>query len=55
MGVNPRFFPKTYKNRPAARGFALEPPLPLAAGGYAPRPLYMICLSSLAYSTRFLS
>ena len=42
MGLKQLFFPKTYKNRPVA-------------GGFAPRPPSMIRLSTLAYSTRLLS
>ena len=32
------FFPKNYKKRPTAGGFAPRPPMPSAAGGPGPRP-----------------
>ena len=55
MGLKKLFFPKTYKNLPAAGGFAPKPPLPPAAGGSAPRPPSVIRLSTRDYSTGLLS
>ena len=38
-GIKITFFPKTYKNRPAAEGFAPKPPLPPEAGENPPHPV----------------